>query len=323
MDHYHASQDVREQRRTGAWKRLTGQLRDWSGTGLISHEFFSMATAEQATRAVADLAPAEVHVVLTARDYVRQFPAVWQEALKMSSNLPLDAYLEEVLADRVTTAWGWRSQDLPRVLEHWSSAVPPERIHVITVPAPGAPRDLLWHRWRSTVGLDDSGFDMSVSLSNESLGAPQAALLTRVKPHLTGPLTRKPVQHRWVRQYFGHEVLVPQRGPRFGLRPEQATLLRERAVVDVEKIRAGGYHVVGDLDDLVPGEQPPMPHPEDISEQEMLEVAGRAFDQMIRDVRKLTKERDRWRARAQRRPAAGARAALGDRLRAVRRRWSR
>ena len=69
-----------------AWDRILAELAAWAGTGLVSHEFFSMATAEQARAAVAALAPAEVHVVVTVRDYVRQFPAVWQEALKMNSD---------------------------------------------------------------------------------------------------------------------------------------------------------------------------------------------------------------------------------------------
>ena len=326
MDHYHASQDVRGQRdpATGAWERLRSELDAWSGTGLVSHEFFSMATAEQAATAVEQLSPAEVHVVLTARDYVRQFPAVWQEALKMSSTLSLDEFMAEAFADRLSGAWSWRSQDLARVVEHWSTAVPPERLHVITVPPPSAPRELLWQRWCATLGLDDAEFDMSVSVSNESLGTSQAALLHRVKPHLTGPLKRKPVQHRWVRQYFGHEVLVPQRGERFGLRPDDVTELRHRSLQAVEAIDAHGCRVVGDLDDLVPDEhQPSRPHPDDVTEAEMLEVAGRAIDQMIRDVRRLTTERDRLRRAAAKTRPGQARRTVAGRVRSIGRRLRR
>lgn len=327
MDHYHASQDVRGQRRppTGAWDVLRSELEAWRGDGLVSHEFFSMASSEQAVAAVKELAPAEVHVVLTARDYVRQFPAVWQEALKMSSTLSLDAFMAQAADDRLTGAWSWRSQDVPRVLEQWSAAVPAERIHVVTVPGPSGPRELLWQRWCHVLGIDDSAFDMQRSVSNESLGTAQAALLWRVKPHLTGPLLRKPVQHRWLRQYFGHEVLVPQRGERFGLRPAQVAELRRRSLEDVERIRAGGYTVVGELSDLVPAEsEREQPHPDDVTETEMLDVAARAIDQMIRDVRKLTLERDRLRARSR---AGGtlarARRSASERAALVRKRWAR
>ena len=320
MDHFHACQDLRGKRGPrpgGPWDRLREEVGGWDGTGLITHEFFAMATAEQAERAVADLAPAEVHVVLTARDYARQFPAVWQEALKMSSTLSLDEFMTAAQEERLEGAWSWRSQDLTRVVAAWSAAVPAERLHIVTVPPPSAPRELLWQRWCATLGIDDSDFDLSVSVGNESLGTPQAALLCRVKPHLSGPLTRKPVQHRWVRQYFGHEVLVPQRGERFGLRPEQVAVLRERATGAVEALRAGGYPVAGDLADLVPGEDPPvLPHPDEVSEAEMLDVAAVAIDQMIRDVRRLTLQRDRARA-------AAAGGGLAARVRRRAGRWRR
>lgn len=319
MDHYHASRVVRGAspavlgKEADTWSRLVRELEAWQGAGLVSHEFFSMATPAQAASAVRDLQPAEVHVVVTARDYVRQFPAVWQEALKMNSDLGLDAFMERAFAGELSGAWGWRSQDLPAVLRRWSTAVPAERLHLVTVPPPSGPRDLLWQRWCQVLGIDDSDFDMDLSFSNESLGAPQAALMLRVKPHLSGPLQQGPERHRWVRAYFGHQVLGPQRGPRFGLRPDHAQALAVRARTDVQAISAAGYQVHGDLEDLVPAEQPALAHPDDVRESEVLEVAGRAIEQMIRDVRRLTKERDSWRRRAQQRsrPPRGVRARLG------------
>src|SRR4051794_13133871 len=71
MDHFHASVAIRDPsgtRSDSAWQRIVRELAEWDGTGLISHEFFSMATADQARAAVETLAPAEVHVVVTVRD---------------------------------------------------------------------------------------------------------------------------------------------------------------------------------------------------------------------------------------------------------------
>jgi hypothetical protein len=134
MDHYHATRRFRPGRgtaptgqRSDAWDRLVADLAAWPGTGLISHEFFSMASRRQARRAVAALEPAEVHVVLTARDYVRQFPAVWQEALKMNSDLSFDEFMQRALAFDLPGAWGWNTQDVPAVLDRWAGAVPPDR----------------------------------------------------------------------------------------------------------------------------------------------------------------------------------------------------
>lgn len=326
MDHFEASQDLRHDQSVfaGAWERMVGWAQEWPGTVLISHEFFSMATHEQASRAVADLAPAEVSVVVTARDYVRQFPAVWQEYLKIETDEGLDAYMEKALAHEVPGAWSWRSQDLPAVLDRWGSAVGDDRVHLITLPPAGAPRNLLWDRWVQVVGVDDSRMDTDVSFGNESLGAPQAALMRAVALQLAPPLTKPAVRHRWVRQYFGHEVLVPQKGPRFGLRPHHVDHLRDLSRTAVETIAARDYRVVGDLHDLVPpDEQPELAHPDDVTEAEMLEVAAAAIVQMIDDVRKLTHQRARLReqleAPALSPPPRGARWVAAARRRA--RQW--
>ena len=307
MDHYHASQVVRgvPARRLGrdadTWDRLVAELAEWTGNGLVSHEFFCMATTEQARAAVERLAPAEVHVVVTARDYVRQFPAVWQEALKMNSDLSLDQFMARAMEFDLPGAWGWSSQDIVAVLDRWSGAVPAERIHVVTVPRPGAPKDLLWRRWCEVLGLRADSFDLDVAFGNESLGVAQVALLHRVKQHLSGALQDGPERHRWFRQYFGHEVLVPQAGERFGLRPEQAARLRPLAVSAVKAIAEGGYDVTGDLAELVPEpDTQPRPHPDEITDAELVDVSSRAIEKMIRDVRELTLERNEWRRRARR-----------------------
>lgn len=321
MDHYHSSQVVRGAsleklgEHAGVWDRLTGALAAWPGRGIITHEFFSMASAGQAKRAVAALAPADVQVIVTARDYERQFPAVWQEALKMNSNLSFDEFMEQAFRRELQGAWGWRSQDLPAVVKRWAQAVGPDRLHLITLPQPGAPQSLLWDRFKQTVEIDDAGLNLEVSRSNESLGAPQAALLHHVKPYLTEPLIGGAPQHRWVRQYFGHEVLVPQRGDRFAVRPAHAARLRELSLAAVDDLKTLGCHVVGDLDELIPPESPtPRPHPDDVTDTELLEVAARAFDQMIHDVRDLTRTRDALREELNQRDRAARRPRLPRRV---------
>jgi hypothetical protein len=328
MDHYHASQEVRGAsparmgRNAGVWGRLVGKLAAWDGDGLISHEFFSMATAAQAKEAVAALAPAEVRLIVTVRSYVLQFPAVWQEALKMNSDLGFDEFMDRALAGKLRGGWSWQSQDIPRVLGNWSQAVPADRITVVTVPPPGAPRGLLWERWKQAVGIDDSKLNLDVAYANESLGAAQAALLMRVKPYLSGPLEIGTVRHRWVRKYFGHEVLVPQRGERFGPRPHHVAELATRSSAAKDWIQEQGFAVIGDLDDLLSTAAPDGTHPSDVPDSEIVEVAARAIEQMIRDVRDLTAERDKLRAELRRRtrhqPVGGARAVAGRIKRALR-----
>jgi hypothetical protein len=327
MDHYHASVDVRRRSTDapppdGAWSRLVDQLASWPGDGLISHEFFCMATAEQARRAVAALAPAEVDVVVTARDYLRQFPAVWQEGLKMGSPLGLDDFMDKAMSHALDGAWSWNSQELPAIVERWAAAVPPHRVHLVTVPQQAAPDDGLWERWLRVVGVQDAAFDRSRVFSNQSLGVRQAALLLRVVPHVSGSLGTRPARHRWLRQYFAHEVLASRPDERFGLRPRHESELRARAERDVDALSRMGCAVVGTLDDLVPPPSAPRPHPDDVPDEEIVTVAAQAIEQMIRDVQHLhDRSRRQPGARSGRtaradRTARTLRSALG-RLRAV------
>ncbi len=317
-DHLHASQVVREvtkQPRRGdrveAWDRLVAELADWQGVGIISHEFFGMATEEQARTAIEQLAPAEVHVVLTARDYVRQFAADWQESLKMGLDLTLEDFLRRAHRNRLPRPWGWNAHDIVATLERWGSSLPAERVHVVTVPQAGAPRDLLLRRFCSVVQVDPDALDLGAAFSNESLGVVQAELLRRLKPHLSTPLDDPPERHRWLRAYFAHEVLLAQGGDRFTLRPDQAEVLTGRAHDAIDALRAAGYDIVGDLDELLPGPlDPELRHPSDVSDTEVLASALVAIERMLTDVRTLTLQRDRVRARAAKRLAPRVRRRL-------------
>ena len=100
-DHLWASLVVRDDPRVGAPQRegarspgrcCSAETRAWDGDVLISHEFFCAASAEQAARVLEDLAPAEVHLVLTAREPLGLFTSSWQESLKNKGTVPLEDY---------------------------------------------------------------------------------------------------------------------------------------------------------------------------------------------------------------------------------------
>lgn len=326
MDHHDATVQVRrrdgapttgpQRPRLQAWDRL---LAEWheapeASSLLVSHEFFSLCTAAQAQRVVDDLAGAEVTVVMTVRAYVRQFPAVWQEALKMGDVRSLDDFMDGAFTQAPRGAWSWRSQSIPDIVSRWASAVPPERLRIVTVPPPGSSPDLLWQRWCAAVEIDDTGFDRDLTFSNESLGAQQAALMRRVQGRVGSPLQPNGERHRWVRGYLGHEVLLRQRGDRFAVRPHHAEELARRAGQAVEAVRAGGYQVYGDLQDLLAPPPTGTTHPDDVSAEEVLDVAADAIAQMVADVRELTLERDALRRRAERTGTGRARR-LGSRVR--------
>ena len=304
MDHFHATEAVRDLTAAAAptptaWDRLCDEIDAWSGTALITHEFFGAASAEQARRALERLAAAEVHVVLTARDYARQFPAMWQEALKMRVSMPLDDFVDRVLAHEISGPWGWSTQDVPAILDRWGAGVDPRFVHVVTVPRPGAPRDLLWRRWCRVLQIPPESCDLDVAAGNESLGVAQAAFLLKVKPYLLDELHPTPERHRWVRGHLGPDVLVPQGGGRFGLRHRHLDELRQLAEDEVRILEARGYDVAGDLEELVPSRpETEHPNPGDVTDSEIVEVAARAAATMTAQVRSLSLERDEWRRKA-------------------------
>ena len=56
-----------------------------------------MCTARQADRAVRSLFPAEVHVVLTVRDFATLLPAEWQEKVKCRGTARWEEWLDRVI----------------------------------------------------------------------------------------------------------------------------------------------------------------------------------------------------------------------------------
>src|SRR4051794_14148798 len=78
MAHWRAAQDLRQVPQIpndpvgpnkGAWDRLARQALQAPRVAVISHELLAAASPEQAEHGVRSLEPAEVHAVLTVRDF--------------------------------------------------------------------------------------------------------------------------------------------------------------------------------------------------------------------------------------------------------------
>lgn len=307
LDRVWATNIVREtgraphERARTSWDRIVAQVQDFDGTVVISHEFFAAADREQAARAIRALEPAEVHVVYTARDYVRQVPALWQEQLKFRLTTPLAEYEPEPLDAGPRSHFGWRTLDVVDVLRRWGAELPPERVHVVTVPPSGSPPGLLWERFATLCGVDPLSCDTDLGRSNQSLGAVEAELLRRVNPRISDEIQGPREVPTWVRDYLGHAVLVPHGGSRFGLPAARVTDLRERSRAAARDLAAAGYDVVGDLEELVPAEeQPPSRVPEDATDAELLDVALDTIAVMLKNHRDVALDRKAWRNRARR-----------------------
>lgn len=260
-DHYLATLDVRglagrgehPPRALGMWGRAVREAEAWPGTSLISHELFAAATPRQADRALAAFGEdTEVHVVLTARDLVRQIPAEWQEHVKHRYRGTLAEFVEDLRAEPTGPSWFWRVQDFPAVLTRWGRTLPPSRVHVVTVPPAGADPSLLWSRFATLLGLVPESFDTTQSRANTSLGVEQAELLRRVNAGLGDRLPLPGPYPVVVKNVLAHRVLAARRGTPLALDPADTQFALTRSGELVERLSAMGVDVVGDLADLLP-----------------------------------------------------------------------
>lgn len=295
---FHAAQAIREVARLAelppgrrdVWVDMQRRIGEWPGTAVLSHEFLGAATAEQAARAIEALQPAEVHVVLTARDYVAAMPALWQETVKMGAQRSLEGYTSAVMADTKAGPWGRASVAIVDILDRWGSTLPPDRVHVVTVPPPGSAPDLLWSRFAEVCGLDPARYSPPPRPANASLSAVRADLLQSVARHLPDDLAPMTLRHRWLRGYLAQEVLAGRPGPRRSLAPSTAANVRAWGEQTVATLKECGYDVVGDLDELVSAPLPGEDDAVDVSEADLLSAAVETIGAMLDRHRLLTAE---------------------------------
>lgn len=265
---------------------------------LLTEESLAPATPDQVRRLVEHLAGTEVHVVLTVRDLARQVPSVWQQKVTARRRYSYEQYLTAVV-DRGRRARDfWASQDLPAVLARWTAAVPPERVHVVTVPPSGTDPEVLLSRFCQVLEVDASALDTRVPRRNVSLGLVQTELLRRVNTELGGRLRRREAYRAAGKIYFGKRILSAQGGAPARLPRRLEDWCRSVSAAHVEALKAGGYDVVGSLDDLVPVDAAFADDAQQASDAEVADAAARAIATMLAEPR-----RPRAGRRRPRRPA--------------------
>ncbi len=260
LDRIRAAMVVREDKRLadlpesarGSWTTLVRQIGEWPGeSAVLSYELFAPASAEQALRALADLSSYDVHVVVTARDLGRSVVSAWQERLKFGLTTPLEKWMPKPESVE-GSEWGWRTLDPAGVAERWGASLPAERVHVVTAPRPDAGPSELWRRFAEACGLGAVDPDLEVPRANESLGVVQAELLRRVNRLLAPEISGSRQRSVWIRDLLAQDVLGPLGRESIGVTETQVGEAGAVWRQAVTRIRAGGYVVHGDLDDLRP-----------------------------------------------------------------------
>ncbi len=276
--------------RLKAWQRVCRDVAAWSETAVISHEFFAAASPDEAARVLGDLAPAEVHLVVTAREPLGLFTASWQESIKNRDTTPMADYSRTESEDS-GEVWNWRTLDVRLVLERWSPQLSPERVHVLPLPGPDAPKQVIWDRFARLVGADPESVDLSSTFANTSMGVVEAETLRRMNAHLGG-FSSAIDRGTFIRSFVADERLVPRGGDRFWPSADRVAEIRDRGERAADYLGQAGFDVIGDLDALrVPAVLPERRVPESVTDAEVAEVAVWLAARLLYDVRDLRHER--------------------------------
>ncbi len=260
-DHFEAALDLigdrwagEEKAARGQWDALVGEAHRSSRDVLVSHEILAAAGPESVARALTAFAGDEVHVVVTARDLGRQVPAEWQERVKHRGRREYAEFLKALEKNYARTdwlMWFWRVQHLPRILASWGADVPADRVHLVTVPPSGGPRDLLWQRFAGVVGLDPGVAYAESDTTNASLGGAEVTMLRRLNVELAERELPRYAYVEWVRETIVRQVLAARSGMEPAtVPPERHAWVDEITASWLGQIRASGVDVVGDLEEL-------------------------------------------------------------------------
>jgi hypothetical protein len=271
---------------SGAWLRLVEAVNAYPGRAVVSHEMFALATREQIGRAVSSFETTDVRLVVTARDFGRQVPAVWQERIKNGSQERYADFLESIFDSelgRQRRGGFWRMQHLVDVCDRWAEPVGAGRLTVVTVPPAGAEAGELWRRFSRAIDLPELDYQFDTGARNPSLGVVESELVRRLNGRL--PDLERPQYVRRVKRRFAEGTLAAaSTSARLAVPAtyrDEVTRVSEAAI---DHLTGMGCRVVGDLAELMPAYHDTDPaSPDDVAEGEVLDLAlAQLGDQLSR-----------------------------------------
>jgi hypothetical protein len=123
-----------------------------------------------------------------------------------------------------------------------------------------------------------------VARANESLGVVQAELLRRANQVLAPEIQGSRQRSVWIRDLLAQDVLGPLGHEPIGTTETQLAPARETWGRSAERIRAAGYVVHGDLDDLRPAD-PGGRLPGDVGDAELVEAGTQCIAALVVELR--------------------------------------
>lgn len=269
----------------GRWEQYAAEVAAHDGTSVFSMEYLGPARPAIA-ESVAAAFDLPIEVVITARDLNRNLPAMWQETVQNGRSWTWEDYLAGVHSHRPghraagaevpeTGRTFWRQQDLVRMAGTWADVVGADRVRVVTVPPPGAGRDLLWQRFASVIGTEPDHL-APPDTANESLGLASALVLRRLNELLDAEGLRFPAGMKLRKGLLCKQVLAARRPDEPSLGLSVADWVVEQSASQVEGLRALGVRLVGQWADLDPVDVPGI-SPEAVPEASINEASTAAL----------------------------------------------
>jgi hypothetical protein len=266
----------------GAFRRLAEEVTAHTGPNVvISDEGLGLARPRHVRRVVRELGGDRLHVVVGVRDMARTVVSTWQQNIMTGSTTP---WPEFIAAVREPERWSvpdasafWLRQDLLRVLDAWGTAVPPDRIRVLTVPPRGGPAHGLLDRFGTATRLPPGWWGCGEVLErNVSLGAAEVEVVRRLNAAIGPRLNAE--QRRFVVEHGLRPRLAVSRPRALALPAEDLPWARWYAEGLVEELQRRGVEVVGDLADLLPEDRNRSARAfHEVSDAELLEATDAAL----------------------------------------------
>lgn len=259
----------------GAFRRLVAEMDAFTGRSIVvSEEELGLARPRHVRRLARSLKGHRLFVIVTVRDLARTLVSAWQQSVVMGGTCSWQSFIEAA-RDPGRRSQGiafWLRHDILRVLDAWGCEVPPERIRLVTVPPSGAPSETLLLRFASAAELPPGIWAGGATLRNTSFDAAALEVLRRLNEKVLGPLTQGQYRHvveQAIRPGLGSSGSRP-----LVLPPEHLGWARQRSVELVAELERRGHPVYGDLEDLLPAQQPvSTPAPDDLTDAELLAAA--------------------------------------------------
>ena len=260
----------------GVWAKLATTATEHPGRSVISVELMGPMLRPQRRRLVESLRPQRVEVVVTARDLNRGMVSLWQETIQNGRTWTWPEYVAGVRAacppapDDILEAGRtfWRQQDLVRIVAGWAEVA--DRVTVVTVPHPGAPRELLLDRFAQAACLP--AMAVVEGIGNESLGLASVLALREVNELLANKGLTFPQGRALRKKLLAKQVLAARRADEPSLGQDVPDWLADAAAVQVEQVRATGVELCGNWADLAPVPVPGV-RVEDVAEADLRRAA--------------------------------------------------